>query len=44
LGARVVAELPWAEAEAGRLGAGGWPTGGRRRLRAAVERLAESLG
>jgi pilus assembly protein CpaE len=43
LGASVAAELPWAHADAGELGAGRWPSGRRRPLRAAVERLAEAL-
>lgn len=43
LGANVVAEIPWLEAEARDIGAGRWPSGRRRRLRAAVEGLAEAL-
>ncbi|MGD9696827.1 MAG: hypothetical protein AB7V42_14345 [Thermoleophilia bacterium] len=43
LGAPVAAELPWAASEAAVLSAGGWPRGGRARLRAAVEALAEGL-
>jgi pilus assembly protein CpaE len=43
LEAGVVAEIPWAEAEAREIAAGRWPGGRRGRLRGAIERLAEAL-
>jgi pilus assembly protein CpaE len=44
LGTNVVAEVPWAEAEAREIGAGRWAGGRRRPLRGAIERLAEAIG
>lgn len=44
VGRPVVGELPWAEREGRRLGAGGWPTGRRARLAAAIDALAGAVG
>lgn len=43
VGAPVLAELPWSVEEGGRLVAGRWPAGRRRRLATAVEGLAGAI-
>ncbi len=44
LGVHVQARLPWSPSEARELGAGRWPAGRRRPLRAALEALSEVVG